>query len=434
MRDPAQKVSDSEKNPVILPAGQSDHVSPQDRTRLTTMRRIILLSCFLLILFLLFSPVEPWIKENIGRWFYIFLLSWLVGVFLVPISQLAAFSVNAVDWPDRRRIHDTPTPRLGGIAIFVGIVASLGANGILDPLILKLMVCTGGLFAVSLLDDIRGVSARLRLFVQIVLSIYLVQHGLILNLMPHHVLWGRLGDAALTVIWMVGITNAFNFFDGMDGLAAGLALLISGFLGAIAFNSHQPQLGWVSVAIMGATLGFLPFNWRAKKSAEVFMGDCGSTILGFILAGIAVHGEWAVGHPVLNITPPFLIFVVLIYDMIHTTASRIFRGDVRSFHEWIDYTGRDHLHHRFEALFKSKRFSVCMVFLLTFCLGLSAMIIRHVNLEIAALVLFQCVIVLVLVTILEHAGNLCERRKTFPFLRPRQKENAILAREQGELL
>ncbi len=88
------------------------------------------------------------------------------------------------------------------------------------------------------------------------------------------------------------------------------------------------------------------------------MGDCGSTSLGFMLAGIAIHGGWAVGHPLLNITPPLLIFAVLICDMIHMTVSRIFRGDVRIFKEWIDFTGRDHLHHRFEALFKSKRFAV----------------------------------------------------------------------------
>jgi UDP-GlcNAc:undecaprenyl-phosphate GlcNAc-1-phosphate transferase len=133
-------------------------------------------------------------------------------------------------------------------------------------------------------------------------------------------------------------------------------------------------------------------------------------VLGFILAGLAVHGEWAVGHPLLNMAAPLLIFGVLIYDMIHTTVSRIVRGDVRSFREWIEYTGRDHLHHRFEALLRSKRYSVLLVLLMSACLGLSGLVIRHVNLGVASVILVQCLALLVLVTMLERAGNQRERR------------------------
>jgi UDP-GlcNAc:undecaprenyl-phosphate GlcNAc-1-phosphate transferase len=196
----------------------------------------------------------------------------------------------------------------------------------------------------------------------------------------------------------------------MDGLACGLAILMSGFLGAIAFSSGQAHLGWVSVAVLGSALGFLPYNFRVRGPALVFMGDGGSTMLGFVLAGLAVHGEWAVGTPLLNLSPPLLIFSVLIYDMIHTTVSRIARGDVRSFRQWIEYTGRDHLHHRFEALLRSKRRAVLTVLLLGLGLGITALVIRHVSIGLALVLLFQAIVILVVVTILERAGNLRERR------------------------
>jgi UDP-GlcNAc:undecaprenyl-phosphate GlcNAc-1-phosphate transferase len=378
--------------------------------RYTMPRRMLLLAGFACTAVLLVDPLRYLIREHVGRWFHVFLVAGTISISLAPLAEFLALRIGAVDWPDRRRVHHRPTPRLGGIAVFAAIVTSLSVNGIPDPSITLLLLCGGALFAIGCADDIIGVSAKVRLLAQVLLALILVLGGVILEVFPILTWWGQIGNGLLTILWIVGLTNAFNFFDGMDGLASGLAMLIAGFLGAIAFLTGQAHLGWVSVAILAATLGFMPYNFRRKEPARLFLGDGGSTVLGFLLAGLAIHGEWAVGHPLLNLSAPLLIFGVLIYDMIHTTVNRIARGDVRNFREWIEYAGKDHLHHRFEALLRSKRYAVMLIFLLTVCFGLSALVIRHVSLDVAFLLLLQCFAILVLVTILERAGNLRERR------------------------
>jgi UDP-GlcNAc:undecaprenyl-phosphate GlcNAc-1-phosphate transferase len=364
------------------------------------------------ILFLIsLDPLCGGLRAWAGRWFHVWSIAVLVALVATPLTEWLALRTGAVDRPDRRKIHDRPTPRLGGVAIFAGLMAALVANNIWEPDVVRILFCAGVLFALGVAEDIRGVSARVRLLVQAGLAVFLVVSGITLKLLPQSLPLSGPINGIITVIWIVGITNAFNFFDGMDGLAAGLAILMSGFLGTIAFLTHQPHLGWVSVAVLGGALGFLPYNFKPGRPAEVFMGDGGSTVLGFILACLAVHGVWAVSHPLVNLSPPLLIFGVLIYDMIHTTVSRIARGDVRTFRQWVEYTGRDHLHHRFEALLRSKRRAVFMVLLLTFCLGLAGLIIRHVRLDLALILILQCTVILILVTILERAGNLHERRR-----------------------
>lgn len=361
---------------------------------------------------LMVDPLRGWIREWPGRWFHVLLISSLVATCLTPVSRILAFRVGAVDLPDRRKIHTSPTPRLGGLAVYTGIAVALTLNGIPEARITLLLTASLGLLLVGFFDDLSGVSARVRLLAQVFASLLVIQGGLVLTVFPHEGLAGTFANAGLTLLWLVGITNAFNFFDGMDGLASGLAVIIGGFLGTIAFLTNQPHLGWVSVAVVGASVGFLPYNFRTRGPAGVFLGDCGSTVLGFLLAGLAVHGEWAVGHPLINLSAPLLIFGVLIFDMIHTTVSRMARRRVTTVRQWLEYTGRDHLHHRFESLLRSKRKAVLLVHLIALTLGLSALLIRTVSLEGSMLLLLQCTAILLIVTILEHAGNKRERRRS----------------------
>jgi UDP-N-acetylmuramyl pentapeptide phosphotransferase/UDP-N-acetylglucosamine-1-phosphate transferase len=130
--------------------------------------------------------------------------------------------------------------------------------------------------------------------------------------------------------------------------------LISFFLGVVAFQTAQPFLGWIAVAMLGGCLGFLPFNLRSKKSAAIFLGDAGSIVIGFILACLAVYGDWSESSPVVALVSPVLIFWILIFDMVHITVDRILTGKVTNFKQWIEYVGKDHLHHRL-AREKAKR-------------------------------------------------------------------------------
>ena len=159
---------------------------------------------------------------------------------------------------------------------------------------------------------------------------------------------------------MVGLTNAMNFFDGIDGLASAMSIICALFLGILAFNTDQPALGWFAVAAVGACVGFIPYNFRLGKSALIFLGDAGSTFLGFTLAGLAVLGQWSMTSQFVSLAAPVLIFGVLIFDMVYVNLSRIKNRQAKSFTELLTCVNKDHLHHRllFLALQGKKWFSL----------------------------------------------------------------------------
>ncbi|MBW1990485.1 MAG: undecaprenyl/decaprenyl-phosphate alpha-N-acetylglucosaminyl 1-phosphate transferase, partial [Deltaproteobacteria bacterium] len=239
----------------------------------------------------------------------------------------------------------------------------------------------------------------------------LLSCGLMLKVLPHA--WGlpgAAGNAFITLVWMAGITNAMNFFDGMDGLAAGLGAILAFFLGVLAFQTVHPHLGWVAVAMLGACLGFLPHNFRVKKRARIFLGDAGSNFIGFVLAGLAVWGEWA-DNPMRSLLPPLLIFFILIFDLLHISVDRVVTGKVRTVRQWLEYVGTDHLHHRIAAVLGGKGRTVLFIYVLAVCLGASAMIIRTASTTNALLVLLQAGIIVALVTVLERRGRRALRRE-----------------------
>jgi UDP-GlcNAc:undecaprenyl-phosphate GlcNAc-1-phosphate transferase len=226
---------------------------------------------------------------------------------------------------------------------------------------------------------------------------------MVLTLFPQSVV-GSVANSALTLVWLLGITNAMNFFDGMDGLATGLSIITAGFLGFFAALTFQPFMGWLGVAILGSCLGFLPFNLRPKRPAAIFLGDGGSTFLGFVLAALAVKGNWAEDN-IIDIAAPVLIFWIFIFDMTYITVARIATGKVRTFQQWIGYVGKDHLHHRLETLLGSRRRTVFLIFSLSISMGLAAVALRNARTLEAVLLLLQAAIIVVIVSILEHAGN-----------------------------
>jgi UDP-GlcNAc:undecaprenyl-phosphate GlcNAc-1-phosphate transferase len=220
------------------------------------------------------------------------------------------------------------------LAIIIAFIAALLANIILDREYLFLLV--GGVIValVSLIDDWKGLSARLKLGVQVAVVVVLIYEGVVLELFPIKTLWGYSLNCIFTVLWIVGITNAMNFADGMDGLAAGLGAIIALFMGIVAFQTNQPLMGWVALAMLGSCLGFLPYNFRPRSPALIFLGDGGSIFLGFILSALAIKGDWADNNPIVSFAAPVLIFWVLIFDMTYITAERILTGKVKNFRDW----------------------------------------------------------------------------------------------------
>jgi UDP-GlcNAc:undecaprenyl-phosphate GlcNAc-1-phosphate transferase len=344
-----------------------------------------------------------------GRWAYILVMSSLVSFGLTPIVIRLAYVLGVLDFPASRKVHAEPTPLLGGLAVYTAFGVSILANSILDGQVVAIMLGGTLLVLVGIVDDIRPVPAGIKLMAQLVAVAVVIGSGVVLTLFPPS-LPGNVADAILTILWLLGITNAMNFFDGMDGLATGLSIITAGFLGFFAAMTFQPFLGWFAAAIVGACLGFLPFNFRPQQPAAIFLGDGGSTFLGFILAALAVKGEWA-ANKVVDIAAPVLIFWVFIFDMTHITVARILTGKVRTFRDWIAYVGRDHLHHRLEALVRSKRTAVFLIFLLSTCMGLAAMALVNARTLEAVILALQATVIVTIVTVLERAGNQLDRRK-----------------------
>jgi UDP-GlcNAc:undecaprenyl-phosphate GlcNAc-1-phosphate transferase len=357
---------------------------------------------------LMMPPVRSYFLSSIGRWLYVLLFSFMLSHVLTPVVRRIALKFNILDFvdgPGGRKIHEKSTPLLGGLAILVAFIAALTANMILDGEYLFLLAGGAVVALVSLIDDWRGLSARLKLAVQVAVVVALICGGVVLELFPVKTTWGYALNCLFTVLWIVGITNAMNFADGMDGLAAGLGAVISFFLGIAAFQTNQPLMGWVALAMLGSCLGFLPYNFRPRGRALIFLGDTGSIFIGFTLAALAVKGEWSDSNPIVSFAAPVLIFWVLIFDMTYITVERVVTGKVQSFREWIDYVGKDHMHHRLFAILGDRRKVVLFIYLVSATLGISAIALRNARIVDGILLVVQAFLITIVISILEYSGR-----------------------------
>lgn len=356
---------------------------------------------------LLIPQVRDFFLQAGWRWVHVLLLSIGFSFSLNPLYSKIAFKLNMLDRPNQRKLHQEATPLLGGAAVFSGFLSALLINGIFSLELGGILIASLILFAVGVLDDYKEISAGIKLLTQIACTLLVVGCGIVLRVIPHDLgAFSKIGNTVLTMIWIIGITNAMNFFDGMDGLAAGLGALIAFFLGVVAFQTAQPFIGWVAVAMMGGCIGFLPYNFKIKGNAAVFLGDAGSTVIGFILACVAVYGEWAEGNPAVALISPLLIFWILVFDMVYITVDRVMSGKVLSFRQWLEYVGQDHLHHRLAHALGSNKRSVIFIYSLSLCLGISAVALRNARVIDAVLLIFQAAILVVLITFLERRGRM----------------------------
>jgi len=353
---------------------------------------------------LLLPPVRTgWLSTLGSRWLYIFALSAAVAFGLTPLVIRLAFRYRVLDYPASRKVHTAPTPLLGGLAVFLAFLTALLANSILDVQVVAILLGASFLVLVGVLDDFHGLPAGFKLLAQLMAVAVVMASGVLLAL-PCPPGLGPLLNGLLTAIWILGITNAMNFFDGMDGLASGLAIITASLLGLVAVQTYQPFLGWLAAAIAGSCLGFFPYNFRWRRPAAIFLGDSGSIFLGFTLASLAIKGEWA-ENSILDLATPVLIFWIYIFDMTHITIMRIATGKVHSVREWLAYVGKDHLHHRLDALLHNPRKTVLLIFLLAMAMGLGAVALRNARVVDAAALIVQATLIVLALSILEHAGQ-----------------------------
>ncbi len=372
-------------------------------------RKHYIVTLFIFALFIL-PGVRSWFFYHKFCWLYVLSFSFLVSYLCVPIIRKIASKLNIVDTPDRRKIHDGSIPLLGGVAVYVAFAGAIIYNNAYSVELKGVAVGATIIFIVGLIDDIMCLRARLKLLVQAIAVAIMIYYGVVADFLPN-VWWGYILEVIITFVWMLGITNSLNFFDGMDGLATGLTVICSVFLSILAVYTHQHFLMILSVALAGSCLGFLPFNFRYNKPAAIFLGDAGSTFMGFILAGMIIVGDWGSKAPIKAYAMPILIMGIFIFDMTYTTVSRIASKKVTNIKEWLEFTGKDHLHHRLASLGLSTKQTVLFIYFLSASLGISALVLKNGTVIDALLLLTQASLLYIIVVILMQRGKLKNRRK-----------------------
>lgn len=304
--------------------------------------------------------------------------TYALSVALMPLVRRAAVHKRLLDLPDAdRRLHAQPIPRLGGVAVFVSVVLVAIAGAFFEdrqhvanllPLIISIALGSTILFVIGIVDDIWRVRPSVKVLGQIIAALVVYRAGFridLITLAPASQV--ALGVLALpvTVLWIVGLSNAFNLVDGADGLAAGVAIvaLVSTAISATILGDLT--VVWCSLALLGAMLGFLRFNW---PPARIFLGDSGSLVVGFLLAVLTVKGATRHNGAIYLLAPIF----ALAYPLLDTGIS-ILRRWLRG--EPLSRADGRHIHHQLRALGMGPRQSVliiCGLSAVTASLGLSA--------------------------------------------------------------
>ncbi|MCD6204163.1 MAG: undecaprenyl/decaprenyl-phosphate alpha-N-acetylglucosaminyl 1-phosphate transferase [Candidatus Marinimicrobia bacterium] len=306
---------------------------------------------------------------------YYYLIAFLMSFGLVPLFYKLGVIMNITDIPGGRHNHGIPTPRTGGLAIFITFIASLNIYTNPPPEFTGLFWAIIIIAGFGILDDINGLPAWVKLIGQIMATAVLIYHGIFISFIPDHEFW-NIFSIILTFLWVIGITNAVNFLDGLDGLASGLAITVSLFYAAISWSIGNRFVFIVSVFFMGAVSGFFVYNFRIGRRALIFLGDTGSTIIGFTLAAIAIYGDWGI-HKSVDLAIPILLLAVPITDMLLTNIMRISTGKVHSFKELLEYAGNDHLHHRLKALGLKPKSVVIILCVFTMIMGLLSLLLKY---------------------------------------------------------
>ena len=290
----------------------------------------------------------------------------LVGV-LAPSMRHVGFAVGAVDRPSHRKVHATDVSRLGGVAVWGAFACAVwiaAATGALDGATFSSVRVTWPLLAtgagllvlVGIVDDVRGLRARTKLLAQGVAAVLVVSAGCITREATNPITGAsiELGVLAVpvTMLWVIGVTNALNLIDGLDGLAAGVGLIVAGTLALISFTTGRTDVALLAGVLAGALIGFLYFNFNP---ATIFLGDSGSLFLGYALAVLSLESAHKGATAVLVLAPILALGVPLMDTTLTVLRRLVSSGSLMQ-------PDRDHIHHRLIALGLSHRRAVLVLY------------------------------------------------------------------------
>jgi len=303
----------------------------------------------------------------------------LIALITTPVVKSLAFKVGAVDVPkDNRRMHKHPIPRMGGLAIFLGFLFSVLIFMPLTRQLRGMMLGAVVIVILGIFDDIYALGAKFKFLVQIAAALIAVTSGNVITILSNPNVFSsdpywNLGilSVPFSVLWIVAITNAVNLIDGLDGLACGVSTISSMTLLVIALVVSEPEVAILMAALSGACLGFLPYN---LNPAKIFMGDTGSTFLGFVLAVVSIQGLFKVAA-IISFAVPFLILGLPIFDTCFAILRRVSHGQSPMAPD------RGHIHHRLIDMGLTQKQAVAVLYVISAILGLSAVVLTTTGVE-----------------------------------------------------
>lgn len=354
----------------------------------------------------MFSFLAPWLR----------LLLAASGAFLItllatpPVKRFAE-RLGVMDVPgDRRRVHSRPVPRLGGLAIFLGLTASLLLFEAPGRRLSGLLAGAALIAAMGAADDRAGLNAWVKLAVQCLAAAVAIRSGIVFHAVSHPVVFsdsttipvGFL-SVPLTLLWIVGCTNAVNLIDGLDGLAVGVSGISSSTMLLVSVFVSDPETAVLMAAVTGACLGFMPYN---ACPAQIFMGDAGSQLLGYVLACASVLGMFKF-HTALAFLTPLLALGVPLTDTVSAFFRRVLHGQSPF------QADRKHLHHRLLDMGLDQKQAVALLYCVSAALGLIAVLLCQTNVYVRAgcLLCAAAVSLLSWRFLLRHSPRLRRRRK-----------------------
>lgn len=361
------------------------------------------------------------------------------ALIITPIVIRLAHKTKAYDRPGVRTIHSRSTPRIGGIAIYLSaiflFISVLFLNNAIGDafrnrhLQLITLFCSATfIFLIGLVDDLRGLPARFKFLAELLAAVSLCIVGVritSIGITEHWTLNLGFFGCLLTILWIVGITNAVNLSDGLDGLAAGISAIACGVIALFAVHGGNAVMAVLMLALLGSLSGFLFFNFNPAK---VFMGDCGSLFLGFTIASASIMTA-SKSTTLVGLALPVLALGIPIFDTLFSMLRRFLERRP------IFSADRGHFHHRLVDLGLHQRHVVIIIYLITLLsagLGMFMMVTRNSD----SLIIFCCI--LLLLVLLFHVVGSVKVNETFSRLQDKyrmanQKKQELMHFEQAQL-
>ena len=296
--------------------------------------------------------------------------AFIIAFIMTPQAKKFAEAVGAVDQPNARRVNKVPIPRLGGIAVFLGFMISLLLFADTDRQILGIVLGAVIVAAGGLVDDIVNLKPWIKLLIQVIAAVVTIRCGVVLDgisaLNDNTVYLGKGLAILITLLWIVGCTNAVNLIDGLDGLASGSTIIsaVSMLIVSLMVPAN-PNVSIILAALIGACAGFLPYNIHPAK---IFLGDVGAQLLGYVMASASLLGLFKM-HAVVTMLIPVLALAVPIADTVFAFVRRLFKGQSPF------KADKGHFHHRLLALGLSHKQVVLVLWGATAMFGLVGILI-----------------------------------------------------------